>query len=100
MDDTSPLYQRLIYENTDKFYRLYLTVSEFRDKYYLHIRKYFLSYDSEWVPSREGISLELGIDNISQLLLGLIEISAQAEALDAVQQVVQEHLKSELAKAD
>ena len=100
MDDTSPLYQRLIYENTDKFYRLYLTVSEFRDKYYLHIRKYFLSYDSEWVPSREGISLELGIDNISQLLLGLIEISTQAEALDAVQQVVQEHLKSELAKAD
>lgn len=96
MDDTSPLYQRLIYENTDKFYRLYLTVSEFRDKYYLHIRKYFLSYEGEYIPSKEGISLELGIDNISQLLLGLIEISARAEVLDAVQQVMREHLKSEL----
>ena len=99
MDDTSPLYQRLIYENTDKFYRLYLTVSEFRDKYYLHIRKYFLSYEGEYIPSKEGISLELGIDNISQLLLGLIEISAQAEVLDAVQQVMREHLKSELANS-
>lgn len=73
------LYEKLVYENTDKFYQLRLTFSEFKGKYYVNIRKYFLSYESEWIPSKEGISMEASIGNVSALLEGLLEITAQEE---------------------
>jgi hypothetical protein len=72
-------YEKLIYENLDKFYQLKLTVSEFRDKYYVNVRKYFQSYDGEFVPSKEGISMEASISNISSLLEGLLEIVSKEE---------------------
>lgn len=81
------LYEKLIYENTDKFYQLRLTVNEFRDKYYVNIRKYFLSYESEWIPSKEGISMEASMGNISALLEGLLEIVAQEESKELITKV-------------
>lgn len=72
-------YEKLIYENLDKFYQLKLTVSEFRDKYYVNIRKYFQSYEGEFVPSKEGVSMEASINNIASLLEGLLEIVSKEE---------------------
>ena len=81
------LYEKLIYENPDKFYQLRLTVSEFRDKYYVNVRKYFLSYESEWIPSKEGISMEASMGNISALLEGLLEITAKEEGRELITKV-------------
>lgn len=81
------LYEKLIYENTDKFYQLRLTINEFRDKYYVNIRKYFLSYESEWIPSKEGISMEASMGNISALLEGLLEIVAQEESKELITKI-------------
>ena len=72
-------YEKLIYENPDKFYQLRLTVSEFRDKYYVNVRKYFQNYEGEFVPSKEGISMEASINNISSLLEGLLDIVSREE---------------------
>lgn len=80
----SELYEKLIYQNDDKFYQLKLTVSEFREKYYVNVRKYFLSYEGEYIPSKEGISMEASMDNILSLLDGLMEIVSKEEAKDAV----------------
>jgi len=78
-------YEKTIYENTEKFYQLKLTLSEFRDKYYLNIRKYFQSYEGDFVPSREGVSMEASVENIYALLDGLFDIVAQGEAREIVQ---------------
>ena len=83
-------YEKLIYENTDKVYQLRLTVSEFGDKYYVNIRKYFLSYESEWIPSKEGISMEASMGNISALLEGLLEIVSQEEGKELITKVYNE----------
>lgn len=80
----SDLYEKLIYQNDDKFYQLKLTVSEFREKYYVNIRKYFLSYEGEYIPSKEGISMEASMDNVLSLLDGLMEIVSKEEARDTV----------------
>jgi hypothetical protein len=81
---TPELYEKLIYQNDDKFYQLKLTVSEFREKYYVNVRKYFLSYEGEYIPSKEGISMEASMDNILSLLDGLMEIVSKEEAKDTV----------------
>lgn len=78
-------YEKTIYENVDKFYQLKLTVSEFREKYYVNIRKYFQSYDGDFVPSREGVSMEASLDNIYALLDGLFDIVSQGEAKEIIE---------------
>jgi hypothetical protein len=77
-------YEKVIYENTDKFYQLRLTVSEFRDKHYFNIRKYFLSYESEWVPSKEGVSMEASTENTYALLDGIFDVLSQAEGEEII----------------
>ena len=72
-------YEKLIYHNEDKFYQLRLTVSEFRDKYYVNIRKYFQTYLGDFQASKEGVSMEASMGNISALLEGLLEIASKEE---------------------
>ena len=36
------LYEKLIYDNQDKFYQLRLVANEFKGRQYIHIRKYSL----------------------------------------------------------
>lgn len=92
------LYDKLIYENEAKFYQLRLTVSNFRDIQYLNVRKYFLSYESEWIPSKEGISMEAGIDNIKALLEGLVELCSKEECREVMTRYFKDRI-SELDKS-
>ncbi len=80
------LYEKLIYDNEAKFYRLYLTVSLFREVYYVNIRKYFLSYEGEYIHSKEGITMECSVHNVQELIKGLLEIAALSEADEFVQE--------------
>lgn len=78
------LYEKLIYDNQDKFYQLKLVVNEFKGKQYVHIRKYFQTYEGEYQASKEGVSMEASIGNIFSLLDGLIEICSKEEATDLI----------------
>ena len=77
-----PIHEKIILENEEKGYQLRLVVSEFRNTEYLHIRKYFLSYEGIWTPSSEGASMPLSIRNIFNLIDGLVDICSQAESND------------------
>ncbi len=74
------LYEKLIYENEPKAYQLRMVVNDFRGVQYLHIRKYFLTYEGEYQASKEGISMEASMHNIYSLLDGLIEICSNEES--------------------
>lgn len=77
-------YERLIYQDDVKCYQLRLTVSEFREKYYLNLRKYFLSYSGEWIPSKDGVSMELTLNNIYSLMEGFLEVLSKAEGEEII----------------
>ena len=84
MDDNIH-FSRLIEENLEKGFQVRLVVNEFRDVLYLQLRKYFLSYEGDWVPSREGISIPASLENIYLLLDGLLEICAEAEGKEVIE---------------
>ena len=84
VQEGSTEYEKLIYTNEEKFYQLKLTVSEFREKYYFNLRKYFQSYEGDYVPSREGVSMELSLENIYGLLDGLLDILSRAEGEEII----------------
>lgn len=77
--DSNILYEKLIDENMDKGFQIRLVINEFRETIYIQLRKYFLSYEGEWVPSREGISIPASFENIRGMLDGLLDICASAE---------------------
>lgn len=87
------LYEKIIYQNDDKHYQLRLVINEFRDKEYLHIRKYFLSFDEGYIPSKEGISMELSISNSYALMDGMVEICSKLEDKEAISEHFHELLK-------
>jgi hypothetical protein len=84
MDDNIH-FSRLIEENLEKGFQVRLVVNEFREVLYLQLRKYFLSYEGDWVPSREGISIPASLENIYLLLDGLLEICAEAEGIEVIE---------------
>ena len=84
-DNEGPLlYEKVISENMDKAFQVRLVVSTFREVEYIHIRKYFLSFEGEWIPSKEGISIPLTIQNSYALLEGFAEICSGIEEADCL----------------
>ena len=53
--------------NEDKELQIRLTLSTFRGIEYLHLRKYFLSYDEEWLPTPDGIAFAIDFTNTFML---------------------------------
>ena len=82
--DENILYSKIIDENMDKGFQVRLAVNDFRDITYIQLRKFFLSYEGEWVPSREGVSIPASTENIYALLDGLFDICSQAEGQEII----------------
>ena len=79
MTGTAPIYEKIVHEDDVKLIQLRLVVNEFREKEYVHIRKYYMDYEGEWLPSKEGISFPLDFSNLYNLLAGISDITTEAE---------------------
>lgn len=86
-------YEKTIFENLEKGFQYRLVVSTFREQEYLHLRKYFLSYEGEWVPTKEGAAIPCTIQNTFALLDGLLEVCSKAEGVDSIVH----HLESKIS---
>ena len=82
--DSNIQYSKVIEENMEKGFQVRLVINEFKDTVYFQLRKYFLSYEGEWVPSREGVSIPASTDNIYAILDGLFDICSKAEGEDII----------------
>jgi len=71
-------------ENTETFEQIRLTVNEFREVQYLHIRKYYLDYDGEYKPTKKGLAIPISIDTIANLYNGLVELLAKSDVLEVL----------------
>ena len=82
--DSNIQYNKLIEENLEKGYQVHLVVNDFRETTYIQLRKYFLSYEGEWIASREGVSIPASTENIYAILDGLFDICSRAEGEDII----------------
>lgn len=89
------LYEKIISENEDKGEQYRLVVSEFRENQYLHLRKYFLSFEGEWIPTKEGATIPATIHSIFALLDGLLEICSYEEGVDAISEFLKKKINVE-----
>lgn len=89
----SPLFEKVLFENADKGFQYRLTLSEFKEIQYLHVRKYFLTYEGDWKPSNEGAAFPASIQNMYALLDGLVYLCSKEESIDSVKEHFKEILK-------
>jgi hypothetical protein len=87
------LYDKIISEDADKGVQIRLVVNEFRGEQYIQLRRYFQSYEGDWVPSKEGVSIKHTIQNLLNILEGLIEISSFEESTGIIDKFFKERLE-------
>lgn len=76
--ETPAMYEKIIQETETDQVRL--VVNTFRDVEYLSLRKYYMDFDEEWKPTRQGVTMVLDFDNSRNLFEGLVEILSLAES--------------------
>ena len=72
------VYERVINEKDNQQVRL--VINTFRGIEYLSLRKYYLDFDEEWLPSKEGITMPIDLENVQEMFKGLVEILSLAES--------------------
>ena len=72
-------YSRIIHEKHTGDEQIRLVVNSFRNQEYLHFRKYYLDFEGEWQPSKEGISMPLDLTNSREMFSALVEILSLTE---------------------
>jgi hypothetical protein len=82
---------KIIFEDTDKFIQWRFTVNEFYEKHYVHLRKYYLNFEGEYVPSKEGACLPLSVEVVGALAGAFLSLMSDIEALEQLM----EHLDAE-----
>ena len=62
------VYSKLVHESEDGTEQVRLTVNEFRGVDYLHLRKYYLDFEGDFRPSKDGVSMPLDFFNSNHYL--------------------------------
>ncbi len=92
LHEPAPVYEKIIHYNEDKETQIRLTVNTFRGIEYLHIRKYYLGFEEIWMPSADGIAMELDFNNSRELFSGLVEILSLAESKSILEEFFKEQI--------
>ena len=55
------IYEKVISEKESGTEQIRLTINEFRGVEYLHLRKYYLDFDGDFKPSKDGVAMSLDL---------------------------------------
>ena len=78
------LFEKTLSEDLEKHLQVRMVINKFRGVEYLHIRKYYLSFEEEWMPTSEGICLPLDILTVVNLFDGVCQTIALAESTELI----------------
>jgi hypothetical protein len=80
LHEAPEMYEKVISENEEGTEQVKLTINTFRDVEYLHLRKYYLDFDGDFKPSKDGVAMKLDFNNSKNVFEGLVEILSLAES--------------------
>jgi hypothetical protein len=93
-----PIFSKILHEDNEKCFQWRVTVSEFRGVQYFGVRKYFLSFEGTWEPTKEGATIPLTIDGTLRLFLAISDLLSEAEISlvdSSLQQIIKEYKNAE-----
>lgn len=94
LHEAPEIFQRIVHTNEEKQVQIRLVVSTFRGVEYISLRKYYLDFEGEWSPTKEGVSFPISIENTRELFIGLTEILSLAESKAIIEEEFKEVLSN------
>ena len=79
-------YEHIIHYDEEKQIQVRVVVNTFRGVEYLHIRKYYMDFNEEWLPTKDGVSMPIDFNNSRELFRALIEIISLAESKELIEE--------------
>ena len=80
LHEAPEIYEKTISENEAGTEQVKLTINTFYDTEYMHLRKYYLDFDGDFKPTKDGVAMKLDFNNSRGLFEGLVEILSLAES--------------------
>ena len=80
LHEAPEIYEKIISQNEEGTEQVKLTINTFYDTEYLHLRKYYLDFDGDFKPTKDGVAMKLDFNNSRGLFEGLVEILSLAES--------------------
>lgn len=74
----------VLFENEEKGEQYKLCITEFRGKNYLSIRKWFLDFEGEYKPTKNGFTMEYTLVGTANLFSALAKLLSEAESLETI----------------
>lgn len=71
-------------ENTKKGIQYRFTISEFRDNLYIGIREWYQSFEGDFAPTNNGVTMPYELHTTARLYSALSEVLSEAEVLAEV----------------
>ena len=87
LHEAPAVYEHLIHYDEEKQTQVRVTVNTFNGIEYLSVRKYYMDFNEEWLPTRDGVSMPIDFNNSRELFRSLIEILSLAES----KEIIEEH---------
>lgn len=69
----------------EEYRQVRLTINEFREQEYLHLREYYLDFEEEWKPTDKGIAIPLELETSKELFIAFSEIISLAESKEVLE---------------
>ena len=86
IENEPEVYDRIIWQDEQGHNQARLVINEFRGVEYLHVRKYYLSFEGEWQASNQGLCLPLELESTRELFQGLAEVISLAESREVIEE--------------
>jgi hypothetical protein len=83
-DGFTDLENSIILENKAKGIQYRFTISSFRGKDYIGIREWYMDFEGEYAPSKNGITMPYNLHTTSRLYSSLADVLSKAEVLEEV----------------
>lgn len=74
----------VVFEDPNKEIQIRFTVSEFRGRYYMGLRKWVIDIDDSWIPTKQGFTWPYNLTTTSDLFRGFTQVMSQAEVLHEI----------------
>ena len=86
LHEAPAVYEHVIHYDEEKQTQIRVSVNTFRGIEYLSVRKYYMDFNEEWLPTRDGVSMPIDFNNSRELFRSLIEIISLAESKELIEE--------------
>lgn len=83
-EDHKDILDVVVLDNPTKGVQYRLTISEFRESYYIGVREWYASFENCFAPSNNGFNMPYNLHSCSALYNALANILTEAEVLPEV----------------